>query len=202
MVYPKGPMVSHDSPPTGRRHARLAGCWRHGSAERPATVAAPALLAALALLAMVGAGCRQPPAASPPPPPPSPPTATPQPVTGAPAGAMPQAAGTAPAEPAGGCREVVGRWARTDADYVLEVAAVRDGGAATVRYFNPQPINVAAAQVTREGGTFRVAVELRDRGYPGSTYDLRYDWRTDRLTGKYFQAATGATYEIEFARLP
>ena len=44
-------------------------------------------------------------------------------------------------------------------------------------------------------------VELRDVNYPGSAYNLRYDPKTDRLIGTYFQAVQRQTYDVEFVRM-
>jgi hypothetical protein len=41
-------------------------------------------------------------------------------------------------------------------------------------YFNPQLINIAKAEATRDGSTVKVFVELRAPNYPGSTYTLTY----------------------------
>ena len=45
-----------------------------------------------------------------------------------------------------------------------------------------------------------VFVELRDVGYPGSTYSLECADAGDRLEGNYFQAAQGADFPVEFVR--
>ena len=42
---------------------------------------------------------------------------------------------------------------------------------------------------TPEGGALKLFIELRDVGYPGSTYTLTYLPAGDRLTGVYYQAA-------------
>lgn len=100
-----------------------------------------------------------------------------------------------------GYAKLIGRWQRTDADYVIEV---RSGDAATGRleasYLNPNPIHVAKAEATREAGKIKVFVELQDVGYPGSTYRLTYFPQTDQLYGVYFQAALGQSFDVEFAR--
>jgi hypothetical protein len=98
-------------------------------------------------------------------------------------------------------QRLAGRWARLDVNYVLELRGVKEEGSVQVSYFNPRPINVSRAEVGRTDGSLTVFVELRDVNYPGSAYNLRYDPRTDRLLGTYFQAAQPQTYEIEFMRI-
>lgn len=93
-----------------------------------------------------------------------------------------------------------GRWTRTDGGYILSVKDIDPGGKTDAAYYNPRPINVSKAQVTREGATLKVFVELRDAGYPGSTYTLIYDPKTDRLGGVYFQAAVGQRFDVIFVR--
>ena len=72
---------------------------------------------------------------------------------------------------------------------------------AAAMYLNPRPITVARADSTRDGSTFKVLVELRAPGYPGSTYTLTYDPQRDRLAGVYFQAAMGQSFEVVFLRM-
>ena len=96
---------------------------------------------------------------------------------------------------------LVGRWQRTDSEYVIEVKSIAANGKAEAAYFNPRPINVARAEASREGGSVRLTVELRDAGYPGCIYKLTLDKAKDQLTGTYFQAAMNETYEITFVRL-
>ncbi|MFO0929113.1 MAG: hypothetical protein U0736_19175 [Gemmataceae bacterium] len=99
-------------------------------------------------------------------------------------------------------QQLVGRWQRTDGEYVLEVQAVRGDGGVDAAYFNPQPIRVAEARADRDGGRVRLTVELRDEGYPGSSYTLRYDAADDRLVGTYHQLPAGQTFDVTFDRLP
>jgi len=93
-----------------------------------------------------------------------------------------------------------GRWMRNDGGYILSVNDVDTGGKMEAAYFNPRPIDVSKAQVTREGATLKVFIELRDAGYPGSTYTLIYDPKTDRLGGVYYQAAVGQRFDVIFVR--
>jgi hypothetical protein len=67
-------------------------------------------------------------------------------------------------------------------------------------YFNPRPINVSQAEISRKNGGLEVFVELRDTGYPGSTYTLVYDPQQDMLSGIYYQASIGQSFEVIFVR--
>ncbi len=93
-----------------------------------------------------------------------------------------------------------GRWLRPDGGYILSVKEVDTGGKMDAAYYNPRPINVLKAQATREGAALKVFIELRDAGYPGSTYTLIYDPKTDRLGGVYYQAAIGQRFDVIFVR--
>ncbi len=95
---------------------------------------------------------------------------------------------------------VMGRWLRMDGGYMLMVHSVEAGGKAVISYRNPSPIHVEQAQVSREGDVIKIFVELRDEGYPGCTYRLRYEPLRDQLVGVYYQAALKESYEINFER--
>lgn len=94
-----------------------------------------------------------------------------------------------------------GRWLRPDGGYVLEIRGAEASGAIEAAYLNPRPINVARADVAREGAALKVFVELRAPGYPGSTYTLVYDPNRDQLAGTYFQAALGQSFDVFFTRI-
>jgi hypothetical protein len=96
-------------------------------------------------------------------------------------------------------QRLVGRWVREDGGYILEVQRAADGNVAA-RYFNPKPINVAQARAEEDGDTLRLFVELRDVGYPGSTYTLHYDAQRDELQGTYFLAETQDSFPVSFTR--
>jgi hypothetical protein len=98
-------------------------------------------------------------------------------------------------------KRLTGKWMRPDGGYILELKKVEGTGNMEVGYYNPKPINVGAANWRFNGGIVTVFVELRDINYQGSTYTLNYDPESDRLKGKYFQAPTGRTYEVEFLRV-
>ena len=96
---------------------------------------------------------------------------------------------------------LLGVWNRPGETYFLEIRRWHSDGTLEAVYFNPRPINVAKATWRRQGAGLQVTVELRDVGYPGSTYNLAYQPEHDILAGEYFQAGTGATYRVEFARV-
>ena len=94
-----------------------------------------------------------------------------------------------------------GRWLRDTGGYIIEIRNVGPGGKLDAAYFNPKSIHVGRAEAVQQGGALKVSVELRDVNYPGSTYTLTYDSKTDRLVGRYFQAVTGETFDVYFMRL-
>jgi len=98
-------------------------------------------------------------------------------------------------------KSLQGRWLRPDGGYVLEIKGVAVDGRLDAAYFNPRPIQVAEARASREGSTIKVYIELRDENYPGSTYNLRFDPQSDRLSGDYYQAVAREHYPIFFVRM-
>jgi uncharacterized protein (DUF2147 family) len=97
-------------------------------------------------------------------------------------------------------KRLIGHWARTDGDYILEINEILKDGKLKAAYYNPRPINVHRAEFSRKDGALVVYVELRDVNYPGSKYNLKYDPKSDKLTGTYFQAVQGETFDVEFSR--
>jgi hypothetical protein len=95
---------------------------------------------------------------------------------------------------------LTGAWVRPDGGYVILIKSVAAGGELQAMYFNPNPLPFAKARASREGGVLRAQFELRAGGYNGSTYELRYDPATDRLTGTYYQAVAKQSFEVQFAR--
>jgi len=95
---------------------------------------------------------------------------------------------------------LVGKWVRTDGGYVLELSDPAPDGLLKAAYFNPRPINISRAEWKVQGDQLGAFVELRDVGYPGSTYTLAYRPATDRLVGIYFQAALRQQFDVEFKR--
>jgi hypothetical protein len=119
--------------------------------------------------------------------------------TASPASAQQAAKGTTAPVPS--FEKLKGRWLRDTGGYVIEVRSVGPGGKVDAAYFNPRSINVGKAEASMQGSQVSLVVELRDVNYPGSTYTLAYDAKTDRLVGRYFQAATGQTFEVYFVRM-
>lgn len=97
--------------------------------------------------------------------------------------------------------ELMGRWRRPDGGYVLDIRGVEGDGGLDAAYYNPRPINVAEANATREGGTLKIFIELRDQGYPGATYQLLYHPVQQALSGVYYQPTAGGTFQVIFTRM-
>jgi hypothetical protein len=95
---------------------------------------------------------------------------------------------------------IVGRWARRDRGYVLDIRDIRDDGKLEAFYFNPRSINVSRAYVTNEDSKIKVFVELQDKMYPGSYYTLVYDSPADRLVGVYHHLGIGQNFNVSFIR--
>ena len=95
---------------------------------------------------------------------------------------------------------LTGRWFRTDGSYVIEIRSVDPGGRMQAAYYNPNPINVSAAQASRSGAAVTVFIELRAPGYPGSTYTLIHDPKSDQLKGVYHHAGLQQKFEVVFVR--
>lgn len=98
-------------------------------------------------------------------------------------------------------QKLQGRWQRTDGGYIIDIRSVDAAGKMSAAYYNPRPINVSKAEASLDDGLVKLVLELRDVNYPGSIYTLTYDTAADRLTGSYFQAVEGATFEVSFARM-
>ncbi len=60
---------------------------------------------------------------------------------------------------------------------------------------------MARAEATRDGSALKVFVELRAPDYPGSTYTVTYDRKSDQLEGVYYQAALRQSFDVRFVRL-
>jgi hypothetical protein len=98
-------------------------------------------------------------------------------------------------------RPLLGRWQRADGGYVIDIRRVNADGTMDAGYFNPRPINVSGATAGMLKGYIKVEIELRDSGYPGSTYTLLYDPEKEILVGLYFQAQQRQTYDVVFNRM-
>jgi hypothetical protein len=95
--------------------------------------------------------------------------------------------------------KLLGSWVRTDSPYEIRILELRSDGNMLAGYFNPKSINVGKATWSK-AETLYLYVELQDVNYPGSNYVLTYVPEQDILTGKYFQAVEGVTYEVTFSR--
>lgn len=93
-----------------------------------------------------------------------------------------------------------GTWIRPDGGYTIAINSIGANGRIEAMYFNPNPLPFAKAQAAREGGTLRASFELRAGGYAGSTYELKYDPASDRLTGIYYQAVAKQSFDVYFVR--
>jgi hypothetical protein len=98
-------------------------------------------------------------------------------------------------------QRLVGNWVRTDGGYIIAVRSVDPEGRVDAAYFNPRKINVSRAEAAVKGSTAKLFIELRDEGYPGSTYTLEYDSTNDALVGVYFQAVLQQSFNVIFVRL-
>ena len=99
-------------------------------------------------------------------------------------------------------QKVIGKWMRSDGGYILEIRGADLSGVLDAGYFNPKPINVSRAIWMQGSAGFQIVVELNDVGYPGATYVLSHDARTDRLVGQYNQPAMQQSFDIDFVRQP
>jgi hypothetical protein len=95
---------------------------------------------------------------------------------------------------------ILGRWLRPDGNYVIQINSIDSENQIDAQYFNPRPIKIAKAELIPDDN-YRIFIEFDDEGYKGSSYDLIYDPAQDALSGKYFQATYGQTYQIAFIRL-
>lgn len=96
--------------------------------------------------------------------------------------------------------DLVGEWTRTDAPYQLKITGLGDEGNLSVEYFNPKAIHIGKSGWKDTAGTIKVYIEMQDVNYPGSRYSLLFVPGKNLLTGTYFQAVEGETYEVDFIR--
>jgi hypothetical protein len=107
----------------------------------------------------------------------------------------------AAAEPKKDFKELIGRWIRNDAGYVIEIKSIDAEGKMEAGYYNPRPIYVSVAKATRENTGIKIFIELRDVGYPGSTYTLVYVPQNKVLVGFYYQAGLGQNFDVLFTKM-
>jgi len=96
--------------------------------------------------------------------------------------------------------KLVGNWIRQTGGYVITINKVSADGQADAGYFNPRSIHVSQATASNKNGELSLFIELRDQGYPGSTYTLKYNPEYDALVGVYFQAAMQQSFDVAFTR--
>jgi hypothetical protein len=96
-------------------------------------------------------------------------------------------------------QRLTGKWRRQGEKYVIEIRSVAPDGQVEAAYFNPGPIHVAEARATRQDGAIHVSVKMRDTGYEGSTYELRFDSEGDKLRGTYFPSGS-EPFDVIFER--
>ena len=97
--------------------------------------------------------------------------------------------------------KLIGRWARSDSNYTIEIVSVAPDGKLDVRYLNPNPIHVNRAEAVVAHGALNVLVELQDRNYPGNYYTLTYDPGSDSLSGVYNHLGLNQQFEVVFSRV-
>ncbi len=95
---------------------------------------------------------------------------------------------------------LVGSWMRTDGTYKIEIIEVKKDGILNARYYNPNAINVGRAGWRMKDKELQIFVELRDKNYPGSIYQLTYNEKQETLSGTYYQAVSKQTYEVKFEK--
>jgi hypothetical protein len=95
---------------------------------------------------------------------------------------------------------LVGRWARTEGPYIINISAVDENGKLDASYANPRPLPFHTAEVTRDGNALKLFFELRAGGYGGSTYTLKYDAASDSLRGVYDQVVVKQKFDVVFNR--
>ena len=113
---------------------------------------------------------------------------------------QPAKAANKPAATSSSFAKLKGNWLRTDAAYVLSIKSVAADGSLDVAYLNPNPIHVAEARASRDDKALKVFVKLQDVNYPGSTYTLVYEPKTDVLQGIYRHAGLNRDFDVVFAK--
>jgi hypothetical protein len=98
-------------------------------------------------------------------------------------------------------KDLIGRWIRKDGGYVIEIRSIDANGKMDADYYNPRPINVSVAEASKDNNIVKVFIELRDVGYPGSTYSLAYIPSENMLIGIYYQAKLDQTFEVIFIKM-
>jgi len=97
-------------------------------------------------------------------------------------------------------RKMIGSWRRVDGGYIIDIQRIDANGQMSAAYYNPKSIHVSRAEAAFNDGALSIFIELKDVGYPGSTYTLSYHPQQDVLTGVYFQAVVKQIFEVVFVR--
>lgn len=97
-------------------------------------------------------------------------------------------------------QSLLGDWVRPDGGYVIKIRSIDPDGELVAGYYNPRPINVSRALASAEKGKINVFIKLRDKGYPGSTYNLVYHEENEALFGIYYQAVMDQSFDVAFVR--
>jgi len=97
--------------------------------------------------------------------------------------------------------ELKGKWLRSDGAYTIEILDVNENGNLNAKYFNPDPINVGRAGWRVTNKELQIYVELQDKNYPGSFYELTFNKEKEILSGTYYQAVAQQTYEVFFNKV-
>ncbi|MGB0416628.1 MAG: hypothetical protein ACPGKS_07250 [Coraliomargarita sp.] len=93
-----------------------------------------------------------------------------------------------------------GSWLRGDGGYRMAIEVNPDfPGGAQASYFNPDSIHVESAAFDPEAEAPLLVIVLRDEGYPGSTYELRYLAERGVLVGTYARPGSGPS-EVYFVK--
>jgi hypothetical protein len=87
---------------------------------------------------------------------------------------------------------LVGSWVRPDCGYVIEISKIHPNGKVDAAYFNPRPIHVSRSSVSEKDGIIELFIELQGKGYPGSTYTLKYNPEHDAMVGIYIPGGHSA----------
>ena len=109
--------------------------------------------------------------------------------------------GTQAAPPVAEPARLLGQWMRTDSEYVIAIEEASADGKLAARYLNPQPIHVSKAQWLKSGPRLQLMVEMQDRGYPGSNYELDYDAAHDTLFGTYHHLGINQDFQVSLYRM-
>lgn len=94
----------------------------------------------------------------------------------------------------------LGKWQRTDGDYIIDLSNIKTDSTLEAAYLNPKPINISETMWKVNNGYIYFYIKLDDEGYPGSYYSLGYYPDEDRLYGFYFQAMQQQKYDVVFER--